>query len=117
MAVSGTSAKQIAGSGATAAQRGSQVVQSMERIATQSRKISEITGVIDGISFQTNILALNGAVEAARAGEQGRGFAVVASEVRSRAQRPTLAARDIKSLIESSVATVNSGVELVQLAG
>ena len=58
-----------------------QVVSTMDQITTSSRKIADITGVIDGIAFQTNILALNAAVEAARAGEQGRGFAVVASEV------------------------------------
>jgi methyl-accepting chemotaxis protein len=63
------------------------VVETMESISESSRKIADITGVINSISFQTNILALNAAVEAARAGEQGRGFAVVASEVRSLAQR------------------------------
>ena len=59
----------------------------MARIEEASKKISDITRVIDDIAFQTNLLALNAAVEAARAGEQGRGFAVVASEVRTLAQR------------------------------
>ena len=63
------------------------VVNTMNNISTSSKKIAEITTVINSIAFQTNILALNAAVEAARAGEQGRGFAVVASEVRNLAQR------------------------------
>ena len=92
-------------------------VQTMEAIRSSSRKIVEIIGVIDGIAFQTNILALNAAVEAARAGEQGRGFAVVASEVRQLAQRSAAAAKDIKQLIEISVAKVSTGMERAQRAG
>jgi methyl-accepting chemotaxis protein len=95
----------------------SQVVDTMGEINQSSKKIVDIISVIDGIAFQTNILALNAAVEAARAGEQGRGFAVVASEVRSLAQRSATAAKEIKVLIADSVDKVQSGTELVELAG
>ena len=81
----------------------------MHSISEASRKISEIIQVVDSIAFQTNILALNAAVEAARAGEQGRGFAVVAGEVRALAQRTTVAAREIRGLIQASVEQVAEG--------
>jgi len=93
------------------------VVQTMERIRVSSNKIGEIIGVIDGIAFQTNILALNAAVEAARAGEHGRGFAVVASEVRALAGRSATAAKEIKTLISSSIEQVESGNAVVANAG
>ncbi|MFL9877650.1 methyl-accepting chemotaxis protein [Herbaspirillum rhizosphaerae] len=94
-----------------------QVVNTMSSINASSKKIVDIISVIDGIAFQTNILALNAAVEAARAGEQGRGFAVVASEVRSLAQRSSAAAKEIKDLIDDSVAKVEIGSKLVEQAG
>ncbi|MDZ7854830.1 methyl-accepting chemotaxis protein [Sphaerotilus sp.] len=118
---SAAQAHQLVTSAAEAATRGgtvvAQVVQNMDEITASSRRIGDITGVIDGIAFQTNILALNAAVEAARAGEQGRGFAVVASEVRSLAQRSAEAAREIKVLIGASVTTVDQGAQLVREAG
>ncbi|NYS29084.1 methyl-accepting chemotaxis protein [Pantoea sp. WMus005] len=111
----------LAETATTTAQRGgqlvSEVVTTMDGISGSSKKIAEITNVINGIAFQTNILALNAAVEAARAGEQGRGFAVVASEVRSLAQRSANAAKEIATLIEESVQRVGKGAELVSTTG
>jgi methyl-accepting chemotaxis protein len=94
-----------------------QAVSAMTRIEGSSRKISDITSVIDKIARQTNLLALNAAVEAARAGEVGRGFAVVAAEVRSLAQRSSQAAEDIKSLVVNSLGQVGEGVQLVNNTG
>jgi methyl-accepting chemotaxis protein len=120
-AANARTADQLATGAAEVAVRGGEVVErvvsTMKDINDSSKKIADITGVIDGIAFQTNILALNAAVEAARAGEQGRGFAVVASEVRSLAQRSAAAAKEIKTLIGDSVEKVDAGSQLVADAG
>jgi methyl-accepting chemotaxis protein len=114
-------ASQLAGSASATAEKGGEVVDrvvtTMHEVTASSKRITDIIGVIDGISFQTNILALNAAVEAARAGEQGRGFAVVAAEVRSLAQRSAASAKEIRGLIENSVSRVEAGARLVDQAG
>jgi len=89
----------------------------MDKIATSSQKITQVTSVIEDLAFQTNLLALNAGVEAARAGEAGRGFAVVASEVRALAQRSSEAAKEINTLIHESAENVADGVQLVEKAG
>jgi methyl-accepting chemotaxis protein len=114
-------ANQLATAARQQAEKGGAIVGSavnaMRQINTSSKKIADIIGVIDEIAFQTNLLALNAAVEAARAGEQGRGFAVVASEVRNLAGRSATAAKEIKGLIQDSVAKVEEGSKLVDESG
>ncbi|WP_028208641.1 methyl-accepting chemotaxis protein [Paraburkholderia nodosa] len=114
-------ASSLSANASEVAGRGNQVVgkvvDTMSEISTSSTRIADITGIIEGIAFQTNILALNAAVEAARAGEQGRGFAVVASEVRSLAQRSSSAAKEIKDLINASVQMIHDGSSLAHDAG
>ncbi len=116
-----TQAHALAKSAEDIARRGgdvvTRVVSKMQEIEASSTRISNIVGTIDGIAFQTNILALNASIEAARAGERGKGFAVVAGEVRLLAQRSAGAAREIKSLIDLSSSDVKLGSGLVREAG
>jgi methyl-accepting chemotaxis protein len=94
-----------------------EAISAMDEIAKSSHEITNIIGVIDDIAFQTNLLALNAGVEAARAGEAGKGFAVVAQEVRELAQRSAKAAKEIKTLINTSSHQVSGGVDLVGKTG
>ena len=110
-------AEDASGKASRGGQMVSGVVKTMGNISTSSKKISEITAVINSIAFQTNILALNAAVEAARAGEQGRGFAVGASEARPLASRSANAAKEIESLINESVSLIDQGSGEVVAAG
>ena len=110
-------ASEASGTATLGGKQVSDVVDTMQQISGSSKRIAEITSVINGIAFQTNILALNAAVEAARAGEQGRGFSVVASEVRTLAQRSAQAAKEIEGLIAESVERVNTGAKLVENTG
>lgn len=115
------SAKQLAESASISARNGGKVMNDldtiMREITENSRQIADINSVIDSIANQTNILALNAAVEAARAGEQGRGFAVVAGEVRNLAKRSAEAAKEIRLLINTCVANMNTGNVEVCAAG
>ena len=114
-------ARTLATRTADSAQRGSDsmstVITTMATINESATQMSSIVNTIDGIAFQTNILALNASVEAARAGEQGRGFAVVANEVRQLASRSASAAQEIKTLIEASDSKVVEGSRQVQATG
>jgi methyl-accepting chemotaxis protein len=118
---SAAEASQLAVAASEEAKRGGSVVSAavaaMSGINDASKKIAEITTVIDEIAFQTNLLALNAAVEAARAGEQGKGFAVVASEVRNLASRSAEAAKEIKGLIVDAVGKIGEGTKLVNQSG
>ena len=108
------SATNIAGNGLKVVGK---VMNTMQIIHESSKKIVDIISVMDGIAFQTNILALNASVEAARAGIHGRGFAVVAEEVRNLALRAKTASGEIKGLIDASVNQIELGTRLVNEAG
>ncbi|CAE79233.1 methyl-accepting chemotaxis protein [Bdellovibrio bacteriovorus] len=114
-------AARLSGETSQVASRGDQeihsLMDSMQAISQDSKRIEEIINVIDDIAFQTNLLALNAAVEAARAGEQGKGFAVVAEAVRNLAQRSSSAAKDITELIKGSVEKIDRGAHQAQQSG
>lgn len=111
----------LAGTASEIAQRSGKVVgrvvETMRGISESSAKVAEIISVIESMSFQTNILALDATAEAARAGEEGRRFAVAAGELCTLAQRSAMAAKEIKDLIGESVTRVEVGSKLVDDAG
>ncbi|PRY64575.1 methyl-accepting chemotaxis protein [Vreelandella songnenensis] len=114
-------ASQLAQSATLTARRSGEevggIVGTMQEISASSHQVADIITVIDNIAFQTNILALNASVEAARAGEHGKGFAVVAQEVRSLASRSANAAKEIRTLIDTSLGKVDAGTQRVNQAG
>ena len=87
----------------------SRMMDSMNAIERNSRRIEGAAQIINDIAFQTKILSLNAAVEAARAGEHGRTFAVVANEVRNLAQRCADATGEIRGILETSTQDVSAG--------
>ena len=101
-------------SGATAL---SAAVKSIAEIQTSSHEVQEIIKVIQQISSQTNLLAMNAAIEAAHAGEFGAGFAVVADEVRSLAASSSKSAKEIQTYIKDMVEKVDFGVASIAAAG
>lgn len=92
-------------------------VEAMNSIEDMTNEISNITKVIEGFAFQTNLLSINAAVEAARAGDAGKGFAVVATEVRTLAERSAEASKEIADLISRAQGQVSDGSRLVKEAG
>ena len=100
----------------TLQQRIESAAQVITQLESSSEKISSVLEVINGISEQTNLLALNAAIEAARAGEQGRGFAVVADEVRGLAGRTQSSTNEIRTMIDDLRSKVQNAVQVMQLS-
>ena len=92
-------------------------VGAMDHIKSSSQDIKKFTAVIDDSAFQTGLLALNAGIEAARAGDAGKGFSVVDQEIRHLAERAAESAKDVKNVIDQSVAQVESGAGYVADTG
>jgi methyl-accepting chemotaxis protein len=118
---SAQAANLLAASASNVAQQGGNVaerlVTTMVSVKGSACRVGEITQQIDAIAVETGTLALNAALEAARGGEQGREFALVAGEVRTLALRTGAAAREIRELIEQSVAEIEGGTAFAAQAG
>ncbi|MED5525158.1 MAG: methyl-accepting chemotaxis protein [Pseudomonadota bacterium] len=91
----------------------SQSAVAVDEVQQGVQQIGSLAAAIDGISEQTNLLALNAAIEAARAGEQGRGFAVVADEVRQLAGHSQKTTRDIAGVIEGLSGHTRKAVSMI----
>ncbi len=98
----------------SAQETNARVVKGMADISDNSERMAGIITLMNDIAFQTNLLALNASIEAARAGEHGKGFAVVATEVRKLASRSSKASTEIGGLIETNLASVTAGQDLVK---
>ena len=98
----------------SAQETNARVVKGMADISDNSERMAGIITLMNDIAFQTNLLALNASIEAARAGEHGKGFAVVATEVRKLASRSSKASTEIGGLIETNLASVTAGQDLVR---
>lgn len=105
-------ASEIAEQIADGSRKMQELKEAMEAIDRNAEDITKISKLIEGISQQTNILALNASVEAARAGEAGKGFAVVAEEVRHLAGQSSEAAKSTVDMIETASALIKQGVKL-----
>lgn len=90
------------------------MTKNMAGLVEETKSVNDILDSIQGISEQTNLLALNAAIEAARAGEAGRGFAVVADEVRTLATRSQQSTSDIQALLSSLINQVNHTSESIE---
>lgn len=98
----------------TSVEKGADVADKLETLDKYIDKMHSIVELINGITSQTSLLALNASIEAARAGEAGRGFAVVASEITAMANQTQGATIDITNLINNVSASINEVVAVVR---
>ena len=87
------------------------LIANMDEINANMEQIKQISGMIEGIAAQTNLLSLNASIEAARAGEHGKGFAVVAEQVRELAVQSATASAQTTEIIRNTSHTIQKGVE------